>query len=108
MALKEDGSVLVWGARTANLNIPVAAQRGVTAIAASPDHTVVLKNDGSVVEWGDYGWGQANVPFAAQVGVTAITAGEGFTLALKDDGSVIGWNRFSKMMTLPFEAQGPP
>ncbi len=37
---------------------------------------MALKNDGSVVAWGDNGGGQTTVPVAAQSGVTAIAAGE--------------------------------
>src|SRR4051794_38813144 len=46
VALKSDGSVLVWGGVATN--VPVAAQSGVIAIAAG-QHTVALKSDGSVV-----------------------------------------------------------
>ena len=64
---------------------------GVMAIAAGGDHTVALKNDGSVVAWGDNGYGQTTVPVAAQSGVTAIAAGGSHTVALKNDGSVVAW-----------------
>ena len=62
--------------------------RGVTTIAAGWSHTVALKYDGSVVEWGG---NQTAVPVAAQSGVTAIAAGNFHTFALKNDGSVVAW-----------------
>jgi hypothetical protein len=73
-----------WGQTT----VPVAAQSGVTAIAAGGAHTVALKNDGSVVAWG---YGQTMVPVAAQSAVRAIAAGFAHTLALKTDGTVVVW-----------------
>ena len=42
--------------------VPVAAQSGVTAIAAGYYHTVALKNDGTVVAWGANEYGQTTVP----------------------------------------------
>jgi hypothetical protein len=60
----------------------VAAQSGVTAIAAGQYHTVALKSDGTVVAWGDNYYGQTNVPVAAQSGVTAIAAGGYHTVAI--------------------------
>jgi hypothetical protein len=69
----------------------VAAQSGVTAIAAGYGHTVALKNDGNVVAWGNNGNGQTTVPVAAQSGVTAIAAGGYHTVVLKNDGSVVAW-----------------
>jgi len=50
-----------------------------------------LKNDGSVLAWGDNSTGETSVPAAAMSGVVAIAAGGGFTLALKNDGSVLAW-----------------
>lgn len=63
--------------------IPVAAQSGVTAIAAGLYHTVALRIDGAVVAWGDNFYGQSTVPAAAQTGVVAIGAGDYHTVALR-------------------------
>ena len=54
----------------------------MVAIAAGDEHTVALKQDGTVVAWGDNGYGQTKVP-AGLSGVVAIAAGVGHTVALK-------------------------
>ena len=69
----------------------IAVPLVATAIAAGGRHTVALKQDGSLVAWGDNADGQTTVPAAAQNGVTAIATGFGHTVALKQDGSVIAW-----------------
>ncbi len=49
VALRDDGTVVVWGGRAD----PVPADLGgVSAIAAGAGHTLALKNDGTVVAWG--------------------------------------------------------
>ena len=53
-------------------------------IAAGGYHTVALKQDGTVVAWGDNGNGQTTVP-AGLSGVVAIAAGQAHTVALKLD-----------------------
>ena len=45
---------------------------------------------GTVVAWGDNGFGQTTVP-AGLSGVTAIAAGGSHTVALKNDGTVVAW-----------------
>jgi len=119
VALKTNGSVLSWGYYAwydddggyhyydfGQTTVPVAAQSGVTAIAAGGAHTVALKNDGSVVAWGYNYDGQTNVPVAAQSGVTAIAAGGAHTVALKNDGSVVAWGyNGSGQTTIPVAAQ---
>jgi hypothetical protein len=86
--------------------VPVAAQSGVTAIAAGYFHTVALKNDGSVVAWGRNTWGQTTIPVSAQSGVTAIAAGSAHTVALKNDGSIVAWgNNCCGQATVPAAAQ---
>ncbi len=70
----------------------LAGLSGVTAIAAGGSHTVALKNDGTVVAWGDNFYGQTTVPVGLS-GVTAIAAGGWHTVALKNDGTVVAWGR---------------
>ena len=53
----------------------------MTAIAAGDNHTVALKQDGSVACWGNNDFGQCNVP-AGLGTVTAIAAGGYHTVAL--------------------------
>jgi hypothetical protein len=63
----------------------------VVAIAAGLAHSVALKDDGSVVVWGNNDEEQLYVPLSAQSGVVAIAAAEEYVMALKNDGSVVGW-----------------
>src|SRR5437763_106715 len=91
-----------WGCRPPNdfgqCDVPGAASSGVVAIAASDDHSLVLRQDGSVVAWGcrsngnfTPNFGQCAVPGAAEGGVVAIAVSYSSSLALKQDGSVIAW-----------------
>jgi hypothetical protein len=66
---------------------------------------VALKNDGTVVAWGDNVYGQTTVP-AGLSGVTAIAAGDG-TVALKSDGTVVVWgNNDYGQTTVPAGVSG--
>lgn len=62
----------------------------VTAIAANGFWSMALKEDGTVVAWGDNGMKQTNVP-AGLTGVKAIAAGYDHGLAIKSDGSLVCW-----------------
>ena len=85
------GNVVAWGSNSSGqTNVPVAAQSGVTAIAAGGAHTVALKTNGTVVAWGQNFDGQTTVP-AGLSGVTAIAGGSVHTVALKSDGTVVAW-----------------
>ena len=98
MALKNDGSVVVWGGKNyppliAPLlrKVPLGAQSGVVAITAGWFHVVALNGDGSVLAWGSNEEQETTVPAAAQSGVVAISTGFEHTVALKADGSVVAW-----------------
>ena len=79
----------------------------IKMIAGGADHTLLLKNDGTVWAWGTNGNGQLgdgtnadkNIPVQVKgtggaeflTGVTAIDAGNSHSLALKSDGTVWAW-----------------
>lgn len=74
---------------------------GVIAITAGGIHTGALKNDGTVVAWGDNWYGQIAVP-AGLTGVIAIAAGSRHTVVLKNYGTVVAWgNNGSGQTTVP-------
>lgn len=65
-------------------------------MAAGDDHSLALKNDGTLVAWGGnldlYGQtvGQGTVP-AGLSGITAIACGPDHNLVLKSDGTLVAW-----------------
>ena len=128
LALKNDGTVWAWGNDTSGqlgsskatgesalavqmetaANVPLEK---VTDIKAGSDHSIVLKEDGTVwacgrgnegqIGNGAYGTG-ASKAFATQTlsdasnplsGVTAIAAGSQYNIALKGDGTVWAWGQ---------------
>lgn len=126
VALKDDGTVWAWGdnrygslgdmtATSRTTPVQVAGLEGmgflsdIRAVAAGGEHTVVLKEDGTVCVWGRNHVGQlglgdrtiVNACFPIRVpdpwiggdlaGVRSIAAGYFHTVALKDDGTVWAW-----------------
>jgi len=91
-ALLEFGDVTAWGAE---LSSPTTAGIGATnviAVACGDIHSLALKADGTVMQWG------AVVPTNAPSDLTnliAIAAGSGFSLALRSDGRVLAWGNFA-------------
>ena len=106
MALKEDGSLVVWalsggtGYPTALTNVPAEARTGVKAIAAGAYHALALKTNGTVISWG---YTLAAITSGLS-NVTAIAAGMDENMALKDDGSIVVW-RESYQRPIPEEAR---
>jgi alpha-tubulin suppressor-like RCC1 family protein len=115
MALKSDGTLMVWGgglgvATPANTHVPTpVALSNIRRVAAGPNHTVVVRTDGTVWAWGSNQFGQlgttapdscvapdvpcAKLPLLVPgiTGVMDVAVGGGHTLALKADGSVWAW-----------------
>ena len=72
-----------------------------TAIAAGFEHSLGLKQDGSIVAWGSNGYGQCTVP-SPNTDFTAIAAGGEHSLGLKQDGSIVAWGwNVSGQCTVP-------
>ena len=88
------------------LPVPVATITGITAVAAGMNHSLALKNDGTVWAWGSDTMGQLGdnashgdrytpAKVATLTGITAIAAGWWHSIALKNDGTVWTWGRDS-------------
>jgi alpha-tubulin suppressor-like RCC1 family protein len=107
LALKNDGTVVAWGAVTNPPGGQVAfgqsivppGLNNVTAISAGGYHSLALKSDGTVIAWGagtnrvqnsTVHYGQSQVPTNLS-NVKAIAAGAYHSLALKNDGTVVSW-----------------
>src|SRR2546422_418809 len=66
------------------------AQAPATLGPFSPGHNLALKQDGTVVAWGDNFYGQSSLPVGLS-NVVAVGAGVYHSLALKRDGTVVAW-----------------
>ena len=81
--------VTVWGySSPTGSSMPTGVQG--TAAVGGFEHSLVLKNDGTVVAWGNNYRGQSSVP-AGLSGIKAIGAGYYHSLAIKADGTVVAW-----------------
>jgi hypothetical protein len=84
VALKRDGTVVVWGWNLDGQTTVPPGLSGVSAIAAGLGHTVALKRDGTVVAWGDNRQDQTTLPPGLGLsGVSAIAAGDFHTVAIR-------------------------
>jgi hypothetical protein len=100
MALKADGTVVVWGGdEYGQTNVPVGLAN-VTQISAGYYHCLALVNDGTVTAWGTDYWGICNVPLGLSQ-VVAVSAGGELSLALKADGTVVAWGDTNAMDGYP-------
>ncbi|MCX6854624.1 MAG: tandem-95 repeat protein, partial [Verrucomicrobia bacterium] len=91
------------GAQTATLDLDYASWAtnygpatfsldDLKALAGGQNHTLALKNDGTVLTWGGNDNGQLNVPVGL-AGVTQVGAGYRWNLVLLTDGTVTAWGR---------------
>jgi hypothetical protein len=62
----------------------------IVDIAVGEYHSMALKADGTVVDWGSNSDGQSTVPEGLS-NITVIAAGANHSLALKVDGTVVAW-----------------
>jgi alpha-tubulin suppressor-like RCC1 family protein len=96
VALRADGTVLVWGNQPRDGGVlrggalqPTADVRNVVSVAAGNYFNVALKSDGRLVGWGDDSFGQLD-GLSRLSNIVAVAAGHAHVLALRADGNVIG------------------
>jgi len=110
-AVLSNGRVMVWGVGTlgngkiteeTDVPVEVSGLSGVIAISAEGNHTLALRENGTVVAWGNNTSGQVGsgsselyiyTPVAVKglSEVTAISAGQFDSMALLKDGKVMAW-----------------
>ncbi len=88
------GTILGWG------KVVVVGHddlQDLVAVAGGYRHSLGLKDDGSIVAWGENSFGQCNVP-TPNTGFIAVAGGYMHSLGLKDDGSIVawGWNHYDQ------------
>ena len=91
LALRQDGSVVFWGAYNYSPSRPVSLPPSpLLAIAAASDHDIGLFPNGTVTTWGNSNFLPTNPP-PDLTNAVAVAAGINHDLALRDDGSVVIW-----------------
>lgn len=93
IALKSDGSVLVWGASNAGRKLPVPADlTNAVAVTAGWDECLVLRNDGTALGLtasGPYDYGQSNLVGIAAGQQYGFGSRPGKNLGVTRDGTVM-------------------
>jgi alpha-tubulin suppressor-like RCC1 family protein len=89
------GNAWAWGENTyGESTLPTGASNFI-AIAAGGYQSVAVRDDGTLVQWGDYWQGDTNfTPVGsppAYSNLVAVSAGIDDTIALKSDGTVVQW-----------------
>lgn len=87
------GSIVCWGlgnrGQTSN-----PAGSDFAAIAAGGEHSLALRDDGTIVSWGGDTSGQVSDTPEGSL-FTAISAGSGHSFALRNDGTIVSWGHDS-------------
>jgi alpha-tubulin suppressor-like RCC1 family protein len=105
-ALKNDGTLVVLSYNLTSNNITPYLENVTDISSVNGRHTVAVKNDGSVMTWGESWPGQSDIPENLS-GVIAVSTHLNFDLALKSDGTVVGWGENTLGQTdIPRELTG--
>ena len=93
IGLSTSGEVLYLGReKNAYSEIPEELASGVVDIAASGQSCLAIKEDGSVVVWGNANQGERNIPETLSK-VVSVKGGRFHYTAFKEDGQVNSWGR---------------
>ena len=115
-AIKEDGSLWLWGdnrygqlgdGTTVGKTTPIKILDHVKEVSLGDGHSAVIKGDGSLWLWGDNGYGQLGdgttvdkaTPVKTLDHVKKVSLGGSHSAAIKEDGSLWLWgdNRYGQL-----------
>jgi alpha-tubulin suppressor-like RCC1 family protein len=91
--MAQGGQVVGWGTYAyANSRPPISSLLSFRAIAAAANHTIAIRDDGSVTGWGRGQYEQLTFPADVTTGgVTAVSTGDTHALAITVSGQVRAW-----------------
>ncbi len=109
MALKSDGSVVVWGKHYSNStpvgwrDFSIPAMTDVKLIGATALTAMAVRADGTLVQWGDSTYTQLHTPGDGNDFVQLDGADDwmGTSIGLRSDGRVVTWGAYSSRIILP-------
>ena len=96
VALKEDGTLVIWGGNDyGQLTLP-SSMGNVIDVATFGQAFLALNDNGEVFGWGNNANGLLNIPQGLS-DVVSIAVGLQHAVAVKSDGSVVTWGDFNPM-----------
>jgi alpha-tubulin suppressor-like RCC1 family protein len=98
-ALRGIGQLSVWGGSSAIRTIPISVTNTLAQVVAGSGFIAVLRNDSTVIAWGENESGQTAVPSSLSIArtstdplrVVGLAAGGRHALAVRANGSVVAW-----------------
>jgi alpha-tubulin suppressor-like RCC1 family protein len=89
---RASSAVITWGNPGGQESIVPAGLSNVTAVAAGTSSSLALKDDGTLIFWGNSYWGTSSSNFPPGLtNISAIALGYAHALALRGDGRVLAW-----------------
>lgn len=83
--------IIAWGSNSyGQTTIPASASNAV-AVAAGAYHSMALRNDGTVITWGEINASAVPANPAGVSNIVSIAAGQSHCVALRSDGKVFAW-----------------
>ncbi|HOI38529.1 MAG TPA: hypothetical protein PLF11_14245, partial [Bacillota bacterium] len=83
-------TIIAWGHNGSGQCTVPYPNTGFTAVAGGLQHSLGLRDDGSIAAWGWNEHGQCNVPYPNS-GFVAVAGGFVHSLGLRNDDSIVAW-----------------
>lgn len=94
LAIRDNGSVAIWGANAGNLLDVPATLENVTAVSAGGSHSLALKSDGTMAVWG-YNFHEALAMPRGLGDIRQLVSNDDYhSFVLSASGQVTGWGLY--------------